>query len=279
VIVVVRCYLLDPRNRVALLTGASYGIGAATAHALMEAGCRVALVARSADVLNSLAGELRDQGGEVLPLPADISDRAAAERAVEQTVEIFGGLDILINNAGVGLHQPSLDAAWDDIHQLMAVNWMGPLALIRAAVPVMRGAGGGLIVNVTSIIGRQAVPRSGIYCASKAALERLGDSLRIELASQNIRVVTVYPGLTRTDFSLHTLGFDRSGQAGARSKPYRVPTSSPERVARTIVRAIRREPRDAYVTLVDWVFVTFSTLFPGILDSILRQYFAWRNRG
>jgi short-subunit dehydrogenase len=151
--------------------------------------------------------------------------------------------------------------------------------LIRAAVPVMRGAGGGLIVNVTSIIGRQAVPRSGIYCASKAALERLGDSLRIELASQNIRVVTVYPGLTRTDFSLHTLGFDRSGQAGARSKPYRVPTSSPERVARTIVRAIRREPRDAYVTLVDWVFVTFSTLFPGILDSILRQYFAWRNRG
>jgi short-subunit dehydrogenase len=156
---------------------------------------------------------------------------------------------------------------------------MGPLALIRAAVAVMRGAGDGLIVNVTSIVGRQAIPRSGIYCASKAALERLGDSLRMELASQNIRVVTVYPGLTRTNFSLHTLGFDRSSQSGARTKPYRVPTSSPERVARTIVRAIRREPRDACVTLVDWMFVTFATLFPGVLDWILRQYFALRNRG
>jgi short-subunit dehydrogenase len=257
---------LDVRNRVALITGASAGIGAATARALAEAGCRVVLVARSGDTLTALAEEIRARGGEALPLPGDVTERPVVEAIVQQTVDTLGQLDILVNNAGVGLHQSPLTASWADVQRLMAVNWYGPLAFIRAAVPFMREAGGGLIVNVSSIIGRRAIPRSGIYCASKAALERLGDSLRLELAADNIRVVSVYPGVTDTGFNQHTL------DSGAGLRPGRMRGISPERVARTIVRAIRREPRDAYATLFDYGFVTFSTLMPRLADAILRRY-------
>lgn len=248
------------------------GIGAATARALAGAGCRVALVARSGDALAALAEEICAGGGEALPLPGDVTDRSAVEAIVNQTVESLGQLDILVNNVGVGLHQSPLTAPWSDIQQLMAVNVYGPLAFIRAAVPPMREAGGGLIVNVCSIIGRRAVPRSGIYCASKAALERLGDSLRLDLAADNIRVVTVYPGVTNTGFNQHTL------DPGTGLRPGRMRPTAPERVARAIVRAIRREPRDAYATLFDRTFVTFSTLMPGVADAILRRYFAGRPR-
>ncbi len=256
------------------------GIGAATALALAEAGCRVALVARSDDALAALAGEIRDRGGKALPLSGDVTNRPAVEAIVRQTVDTFGQIDILVNNAGVGIHQPSLTASWADVERLMAVNLYGPLAFIRAVVPPMREGGGGLIVNVSSIIGRRAVPQSGIYCASKAALERLGDSLRLDLAPDNIRVVTVYPGVTDTGFNRHTLNSDRPGQANADTEPQpgRMRRTPPERVARAIVRAIRREPRDAYATLFDWAFVTFSTLLPGVADAILRRYFASRTR-
>jgi short-subunit dehydrogenase len=258
---------LDVRNRVALITGSSTGIGSATARALAEAGCRVALVARSSDALAALTEEIRARGGEALPLPGDVTHPSAVEAIVKQTGDTFGHLDILVNNAGVGLHQSSLTAPWADIQQLIAVNLYGPLAFIRAAVPPMRSAGGGLIVNVSSIIGRRAVPRSGIYCASKAALERLGDSLRLDLAADNIRVVSVYPGVTDTEFNQHTL------DAGSGLRPGRMRGIPPERVARTIVRAIRREPRDAYATLFDYAFVTFSSMMPRVADAILRRYF------
>lgn len=261
---------MNLRNRVALITGASMGIGAATARALAGAGCRVALVARSGDALAALAGEIRDQGHQVLPLPGDVAQRSAAEVIVKQTLDTFGQLDVLVNNAGVGLHQSPLTVPWSDVEQLMAVNLYGPLAFIRAAVSPMRAAGGGLIVNVSSIIGRRAVPRSGIYCASKAALERLGDSLRLELAADNIRIVTMYPGVTATGFNQHTL------DEGTGLRPGYMRGTSPERVARAIVRAIRHEPRDAYATLFDRAFVTFSTLLPAVADAILRRYFAGR---
>jgi short-subunit dehydrogenase len=253
-----------------LITGASRGIGAAAARALAEAGCRLALVARSGDALAALAEEIRGRGGQALALPGDVAAPATAESAVGQTLEAFGGLDILVNNAGVGLNQSPLTAPWTHVERLMAVNWYGPLAFIRAAVPPMREAGGGLIVNVSSIIGPRAVPRSGIYCASKAALERLGDSLRLELAADNIRVVTLYPGVTDTGFNKNALG----AEGGLR--PGRMRGTSPECVARAIVRAVRTEPRDAYATLFDRAFVTFSTLLPGVADAILGRYFARR---
>lgn len=254
----------------ALITGASRGIGAAAARALADAGCHLALVARSGDILAELASEICGRGGQALALPGDVADPVTAESAVRQTLEAFGELDILVNNAGIGLHQSPLTAPWPHVERLMAVNWYGPLAFIRAAVPPMREAGGGLIVNVSSIIGRRAVPRSGIYCASKAALERLGDSLRLELAADNIRVVTLYPGVTDTGFNQNALG------AGRGLRPGGMRGTSPERVARAIVRAVHGEPRDAYATLFDRAFVTFSTLLPGVTDAILGRYFARR---
>ncbi len=267
---ILRLYLLNVRDRVALITGASMGIGAATARALSEAGCRLALVARSGDALAALTGEFWSRGGQVLALPGDVTERSTAEVSVRRTVQAFGQLDIVINNAAVGLHQSPLTATWADVERLMAVNFYGPLAFIRAAVPRMRTTGGGLIVNVSSIVGRRAVPRIGTYCASKAALERLGDSLRLELASHNIRVVTVYPGVTDTNFNQHALDVDTG------LRPRRMRGARPERVARAMLRAIQREPRDAYATVFDRAFVTFSTMLPGVADVILGRYFTRR---
>jgi NADP-dependent 3-hydroxy acid dehydrogenase YdfG len=262
---------LDVLNRVALITGASSGIGAATARALAQAGCRVAMVARSGDALAELAVEIRNQGGQALALPADVTDRSSAGRAVEQTLEAFAGLDILVNNAGVGLHETALTAPWANLERVLDVNLYGPLAFIRAAVPHMRVVGGGLIINVSSIIGRRALPGAGIYCASKAALERLTDSLRLELAADNIRVVTLYPGVTRTDFNQHTL------DTGRGLRPGRMKGVSPQRVAGAMLRIIKHEPRDAYVTLLDRAFVTFAVLLPGVTDAVLRGYLSRRH--
>jgi short-subunit dehydrogenase len=262
---------LDVRNRVALITGASTGIGAATARTLAEAGCRVAMVARSGDVLDELALEIRKRGGQALALPADMTDRSSAGRAVEQTLEAFAGLDILVNNAAVGLHETALTASWANLERVLDVNLYGALAFIRAVVPHMRAAGGGLIVNVSSIIGRRALPGPGIYCASKAALERLSDSLRLELADDNIRVVTLYPGVTRTGFNQHAL------DSGRGLRPGRMKGVPPQRVAGAMLRIINREPRDAYVTWLDRAFVTFAFLFPRVTDAVLQGYLGRRD--
>jgi short-subunit dehydrogenase len=262
---------LDLLNRVALITGASSGIGAATARTLAGAGCRVAMVARSGDVLGELALEIRNRGGQALALPADVSDRSSAGRAVEQTLETFAGLDILVNNAAVGLHESALAASWANLERVLDVNLYGPLAFIRAVVPHMRAAGGGLIINVSSIIGRRALPGPGMYCASKAALERLSDSLRLELAGDNIRVATLYPGVTRTDFNRNAL------DGGRGLRPGRVQGVPPQRVADAMLRIIKHEPRDAYVTLLDRAFVTFAALFPRVTDVVLQGYLGRRH--
>src|SRR5690606_4612275 len=125
----------------------------------------------------------------------------------EKTVAAFGRLDVVINNAAIGVRDDILDLDEAAARQVMEVNYFGPLALIQAAVPhLRRNPDGGLILNVSSIVGRRAMPGIGGYCASKAALEKMADSLRLEVSGSNIRVSTVYPGVTQTDFNVNSLG-------------------------------------------------------------------------
>ncbi len=247
-----------------LLTGASRGIGRAAAEAFAAAGYRVALVARDGDALSALAETLRP--ADVLPIPADISDPQAASSIVTQTTRHFGTVDVLINNAGVGITGASHTINMGELAQVMDVNFLAPVRLMQAVVPEMQTAGGGLIINVSSIIGKRATPLSGGYCASKAALEHIVESMRVELTRDNIRFSTLYPGVTRTDFTLRTLG-EPQPRAG------RVRGVSAERVAAQLLWMIKKEPRDAYVTLFDRVFVTSSHLFPRLFDFLLAWYF------
>jgi short-subunit dehydrogenase len=258
---------MKPENRVVILTGATQGIGRATAFVLAQAGCRLALAARTADALNQLATELKAAGHQAVALPTDMGDTVQAAALAHLTVDSFNRIDVVINNAAIGVREQMLELDGAEGRRVMDVNYFGPLALIQAAAPYLKAnSNGGLIINVSSIVGRRAMPGIGGYCASKAALEKMAESLRVELAPHNIRISTVYPGVTRTDFNDNSLG---SGQAG-RGRRAGVP---PERVGQAILNTIRHERRDVFITLFDRLFVTASAIWPWFMDKLLVRHF------
>jgi short-subunit dehydrogenase len=253
---------MDPKNCVVILTGASSGIGRAAAYTLAQAGCKLALVARNVAALQTLADEL---GSPAVVVPADMGDTAQAAGVAKKTMAVFGRIDVVINNAGIGVRENVLDLPEDAARRTMDVNYFGPVALIQAAIPALKAnPGGGLVINVSSIVGRRAMPGLAGYCASKAALEKMAESLRLELLADNIRVSTVYPGVTRTPFNQNSLGSSQTGRGRTTGVP-------PERVAQAILKTIRTERRDVFITLFDRTFVTVSMVWPGLMDKLLSR--------
>lgn len=194
---------------VALITGASSGIGYATAKSLAEQGASVAVVARRQDRLKSLVEEIESAGGTVLAVPTDISDRGQAEAAIAATVERFGRLDILVNNAGLMLLGPAADADADEWDQMIAVNQRGLLYVTRAALPYLQKAAGddprqvADIVNVSSIAGRTAFPNMTVYNMTKFGLNGFSEALRQELTTSYVRVGVLEPGKVDTELDSH----------------------------------------------------------------------------
>jgi NAD(P)-dependent dehydrogenase (short-subunit alcohol dehydrogenase family) len=193
-----RSHSMDFRDRVVLITGGSRGLGFVLARQLAGEGARVALLARTADDLESAAAKLREEGADVLTIPCDVGNREQASDAVGRVLERFGRLDVLINNAGVIQVGPVQHMDYADFQQAMAVHFWGPLHTMLASIPHMRAQGGGRIVNISSIGGRVAVPHLAPYSASKFALVGLSEALAAELARDGIVVTTVSPGLMRT---------------------------------------------------------------------------------
>jgi short-subunit dehydrogenase len=255
---------MDLPNSVVIVTGASQGIGKATAARFIESGAKVALVARSEDLLVSLAEELGH--GRSLAIPADISQREACARVVSETVRRFGRIDMLVNNAGVGIYSRCETVAGCDVETVMDVNFYGALYMTQACIPEMKAGGGGLVINVSSIAGRRAIPNMGPYCASKAALERLMECWRMELSDDNIRFSSICPGNVQTGFKQNALG----SHSQTSSPTKRLPV---ERVAEKVIQVAEREPRDAYVRLLDRAVVLGSRLFPDLFDRILARHY------
>ena len=190
--------LVDFRDRVALVTGASSGIGTQLARDLAARGARVALVARREDRLRALAAEL---GGDrqALAVPCDVAERSAIEGVVASVLERWGRIDLLANNAGVARHALFKDEAPETFVRLMEVNYLGVVWAIRAVLPAMRARGEGWIVNVSSVAGKLGQPDESAYSASKFAVTGLSEALAYELAPLGIHVLTVYPALVRTE--------------------------------------------------------------------------------
>lgn len=233
-------------SRVWLLTGCSTGIGRATAAAAIAAGEQVIVTARRSASVADFVASAPDR---VLALALDVTDEASVASALEQGLARFGRLDVLVNNAGVGLVgavEESLDA---DVRRLYDTNLFGTLNVTRAVLPVMRRQGGGHIVFVTSIGAVSPAPSVAIYNSSKAALDAIAEALRAEVAELGIRVTSVLPGLIKTDFRSRgivrapvvldayesTVGRVRVGIEA----PYPETAGDPEQVGRAIVEIVR----------------------------------------
>ena len=255
-------------HKTILITGASQGIGAATARAFAAYPVNLALLARSQPLIGDLAAELNQRPGvQALPIVADVSRREDIEAAVAQTLDAFGQIDILVNNAGVGMSSPVGEIDYEKGHALFDVNFWSALMMTEAVLPSMRERKDGLIINISSIVGRRAMPGISVYCASKFALNAFSESIRVELKPDNVRVVSFYPGVTATNFGDNLLTGPTSVKGKGRAK-----VTSAEDVGKAIVKAAIKEPRDAYPTLFDRVFVWASTLAPWLMDRMLARY-------
>jgi NAD(P)-dependent dehydrogenase (short-subunit alcohol dehydrogenase family) len=190
-------------ERVALITGASSGIGRATALKFASEGIRVALVARSADKLREIEAEINVKGGRVKAIPADVTRQADVERVVQATVEAFGGIDVLVNAAGIIATGTVENTNLEDWDYMMNVNVRAPFYLMQCAMPYLVERKGN-VVNVSSVTGLRAFPGILSYCASKAAVDQLTRCAALEMASKGVRINAVNPGVIVT--MLHRSG-------------------------------------------------------------------------
>lgn len=259
-------------SRRALVTGASSGIGAATARVLAANGYRVALLARRADRLEKLAAEL--SGGrerEHLVLPCDLRDPRAISTAFERLERAFGGLDLLVNNAGMGYRARVDEIDPDLLHGVFDTNVLGLLLTCRSALPLLRRGARPVVVNVASVVGRRGIPGQSAYSASKAAVVSIGEALRIEWAHEGIAVCTLNPGLTATGF------FD------AQPNPSNLPdpdlsTSAPAEEVAAHVLALDRSPRAEVSLRAKWrLLAILSVLAPRTADRMLVRRLGWKH--
>ena len=189
-------------GKVALITGASRGIGQAIAEAYAANGAQVVLASRKQDRLDAVAKRIRAAGGEALPMAAHTGDEAAVQALVNEAVSVYGGIDIVVNNAATNPHfgpiLTSEDSHWD---KTFDVNVKGYFRVAKACAAMLRERGGGKIINMASVAGKTPQPGMGIYCVTKAAVLMLTEVLAVELAPDNIQVNAIVPGFVKTKFS------------------------------------------------------------------------------
>lgn len=228
------------KEKVVLITGASEGIGKATAELLSSKGAKVAVAARSKDKLDNLAASFEDGFAVV----ADMTDAKSIKNMVDAVHEHFGRIDILINNAGQALRSPVVDIKVDDFKKIVDLNVYGPLLALQAVVPIMKRQGGGTIINVSSNVSKMSIPGIGAYAATKYALNGLMLTARNELASENIVVTLMHPGLTATNFGKHAM----HSSDVTFNRPAGMQGDTPQMVAEKILEAIDRQPAEQYMS-------------------------------
>src|SRR5215212_7523754 len=254
------------RGSVVVVTGASSGIGRATALKFAAGGATVALTARRPAALKAVAGECEGSGATAFPVPADITDEKAVREVADSVAERFGRIDVWVNCAAVTAFAPFEEIPLSDFRRILEVNIMGYVHGARAALPHLRDQGKGVLINVSSIVSVVPQPYTHAYSMSKAAVRVLSASLRQELrldGAKGVKVCTVMPATIDTPFFDHTANY-----AGRKAKAM-PPVYSAERVARTIVNLIRVPRREVVVGPMGRNLVLQAKLAPGFTERMM----------
>ncbi|MEZ5980074.1 MAG: SDR family NAD(P)-dependent oxidoreductase [Planctomycetota bacterium] len=250
-------------SRLALVTGASSGIGEATARLLASEGYRVALLARRRERLEAVARELPDVGGgEHLVLPCDVTEPAEVATAFAQVRADFGRLDLLVNDAGMGYRARVVELEDDLVRRVFATNVEGLLRACREAYPLLVASERAVVVNVSSVVGRRGIPGQAVYSASKAAVCSIGEALRLEWAEERIRVCTLNPALTTTGF------FDAQPNPAGLPQPDMSGSVTPESVAREVLELDRRPRPERSLRWKWWLLGALTPIFPKLSDRM-----------
>ncbi|HYH97193.1 SDR family oxidoreductase [Hyalangium sp.] len=257
------------RGRVVLITGASSGIGRAAARAYAAQGAHLILAARREELLRELARELEGLGVRAVAVRCDITQAADVARLAREAEEQFGGVDILVNNAGIGLFGPVEALSEEQLRKVFELNFFALVRVTQAILPLLRKRPGGQILNVSSVLGHRGMPLLGGYCAAKAAVNALTESLRAELAAERISVLLVSPGFTETEFRQTRLHAD-----GWQQKAPPLKQMSAEEVALAMVKASKRRRRDTILTLPGRLMVLANRFVPGLFDLVARRMIA-----
>ncbi len=250
----------------AIVTGASSGIGRALAHELHRQGAELVLTARREDRLALLAQQLNVDGRRAVYRAGDITSAELRASLLKAARDELGGLDLLVNNAGVGAIGPFAQADEARLRQVMEVNFFAPAELMRGAIELLRAGRQPMIVNISSVLGHRAVPKKSEYCASKFALHGLSDAVRAELAQTGIDLLIVSPSTTESEF------FDNVLENKARLPWLKAGRMSAERVARQTVRAIRRGRHEIILSPGGKALVWLDRLSPPIVNRLVARF-------
>ena len=248
-----------------LITGASQGIGKSLAEEAAARGAKVLVVARNVDLLNDVAKDIRAKGGVIEVVKGDITNADDRRKMVETAEKAFGGLDVLVNNAGIGATGHFADGNADVLRQIMEVNFFGLTETTRVFLPILKKGNKPAIVNISSVAGNRGIPARGDYSASKFAVQGFSEALRAELAKDGVDVLVVCPGLTQTNFSHNMI----EQKALVQLDHMRGMTS--EEVARQTLRAIEKGYNETILTFNGKLMSFIARFLPWVADIIVKR--------
>ncbi|NOY36366.1 MAG: SDR family oxidoreductase [Chlorobi bacterium] len=251
------------QGKVVIVTGASSGIGFETARMFAESGCRIVMAARNTDHLYQAGDELKKAGYDVLPVQTDVSREEDCERLIRKTLDVYGQIDVLVNNAGISMRVLFGDIELKVFKKIMATNFWGTVYCTKFALPSLLKTKGS-VVGVTSIAGIQGLPGRTAYSASKFAIHGFLETLRLEYKKQDLHVFLIAPGFTRSNIRMAAM--TEKGESQGKSPRNEKRMMSPESVARCIVKGVRGRQ---YLKILTWMGIgTFvlRKISPRLLD-------------
>jgi len=249
-----------------IITGASSGIGWHTALQMAEYGCRIVACARREERLNELAALVEKAGGTCVVVAGDVCDEEIRKRLLQTAEAEFGGIDILINNAGIGAMGRFEDAGPERLRKIFEVNFFAMAELIRQSLPLLKSGDDSVIVNMNSVLGHRATPLKSEYCASKFAVHGLSDAIRAEIASDGIDLLLVSPSTTDSEF------FDSAIEDETGKNWKKGGAMPPEAVAAKTIRAMKKRRHEIILTFGGRIIVWLDRMIPGIANRLVARF-------